>query len=245
MTESLSCISICCPESCSPYCCRTSQQIAFLMHTACVELLQSTCKAPMSALWDLARSTQPRHFVCDPALQTLGIKQALKAVPDSDLEIFPQKVSATISDLVNMPQELLDMVMDWACPSAALSLITVLLCTRPLVISYRPRPMVTRKLKWSRDIYASYTVVRGQNYLSDLSNEKRRGMRLLHSASSSRPNFALLSVDDLGIRNVLLAPDISDLHPENAPWYRFATLRSDCITVRLNVRGRLSSIACF
>jgi hypothetical protein len=239
-TRSTQPLSVCPLRSCSPYCsCHTSPRVAFLFHTDCVQLLH-THKIPLRALWTFARSIQPcfSNFDTMTNVQQLRSLSRLAFLPN--LVYLPSTVAGILERFASLPLELRAMILDQTERSARFSAITVVSDTLPLLKKVHRRDFYNKSMRLDscQRIYAAYTTIRGQQYLSKLSNEPSEEMTMVHEAS--RPLLVILSFDDLGIRGACFVTHESSSNPTIpvAPWYRFERISPDSdgtFTITYNV----------
>jgi hypothetical protein len=279
-------ISICCPTSCSPYCCRTSPLIAFVFHTECVQTLQTFSEIPIRALWSLVRCIQPLYANFENVGTLQQVRSVTASISSADPALFrtweqlgqvkhveldgQRSASRTVSQpnhqsmanqpnkirkvgnnqgcleislafrlVQKLPPEIQCITLDFAGPSLGLSLLTVLLDTLPLLEIKRTLALHQRQiqLNYSKKMFLSYVTIRGQSYISDISNEQRHGMHEV--LCITHPEYAILSLDDLGIRGICFVAEESGSKPTGAPWYQHEKLNQnpdDTILVTQNVR---------
>jgi hypothetical protein len=257
-----------------------------VFHTECVQMLQSSSKIPIRALWSLARCIQPFYAnfenigtlsqirsvtasisSADPALfrtwedsgQVNHVKsdeqqsasctvlqpnrRTMANQPDNKSTIRNHQVHLKISLAFQLMQRLAPEIqcitLNFAGPSLGLSLLTVLLDTLPLLEIKRTLGLHQRQiqLNYSKKMYLSYVTIRGQSYISDISNERRHGMNEL--PCMTQPEYAIVSLDDLGIRGICFVAEESCSKPTKAPWYQHEELYQnldDNILITQNVR---------
>jgi hypothetical protein len=229
-------ISICSPASCSPYCCRTSPLLGFLLHIDCIKVLRNACPISIRALWNFVRCIQPSYSSFDSVHQ---IRSVAADIDPADLASLPRVMSSIIKLMQTLPLEIREMILEFAGPSLALSLITVMLDTLPLLKDKNAPAGKARcfELNCSRKIFAKFITVRGQPYLSDLSNKKGDGLHTL--CVPARAESFVLSLDDLGIRGICFLAEGSRPTPTYAPWYMYTKLCVNTIIVKTNVRKSL------
>lgn len=120
-----------------------------------------------------------------------------------------------------------------------LSLIKVLLDILPLLRAKRSFTFCEMQvqLDCSKQIYARYVKLRGQPYISEISNKYCDDMTVL--PFQAKPDLVILSLDDLGILGVSCVAEGTGPKPFKAPWYQYARLAQDSnnkALITLNVR---------
>lgn len=231
-------ISVCSTTSCFPYCCRTSPNIALLLHVDCIQTLQQGSRIPMRALWVLARCTLPSYANFKYVSAAQQVCTVLASTSSANFALFPPAISLLLQQMPELPTELQLMMLDFASPSLGLSLATVFIGTLPLLemkraLDFRQR---TSQVSCSRKMYVSYVTIRGQSYLSDITNKRCDGMSEI--SCPDHPDYAVFSMDDLGIRGVRFITRGSGSVPVEAPWYQYKELNhhpDDDILITQNV----------
>jgi hypothetical protein len=181
----------------------------------------------MRALWSFVRCTQPSYANFESAGTIQQIHSVVSSISSTDFGLFPPTIASVLQRIQGVSREIQLMIMDFAGPSLGLSLITVMLDVLPLL--NRKRSLAFHEwqvqLDCSKKMYVRCIEVRGQSYLSDISNEACNGMELL--PFTAKPDLVIISLDDLGIRGVCFASKGSGLIPAKAPWYQFERLSQD------------------
>ncbi|KAF2844442.1 hypothetical protein T440DRAFT_512196 [Plenodomus tracheiphilus IPT5] len=213
--------SICSPKSCSPYCCRTSPHTAFLLHNDCIRTLQRASRSPLSkrTIWNFVRCMQPGYAGRESDVIGHQIRTFAASISSADLSTFPVKMVVLLKQIRNLPRELQRMILDFTGPCLGLSLVTVLLDTLPLLEKTHTLDSSSCQLKfYPNKMYVRYDTIRGQTYISEISNHWHTGMGEISCAS--QPDHVILSLDDLGIRNVCFSAKGFSSTPVQAPWYQ-------------------------
>lgn len=189
----------------------------------------------MKALWNLVWCTQPSYASFESVSTVQQIRSILGAINSADL--VPRKMPTILQRMQNLSVEIQQMILEFAGPSLGLSLTAVLLATLPLLKGGRALPPNGRQfeLSYSKEIYVRYITVRGQSYLSEISNEYSDGMGILLKPVNA--DSVVLSSDDLGIRGVCFIPNVPGPRPVEAPWYQHVKLTGDSILIKANVRS--------
>jgi hypothetical protein len=210
-------ISICCPSSCSPYCCRKAPHTAFLLHDSCVQMLQIASKAPMRALWIAVRCKQPSYANFESVGTIHQIRSVIASLSSATPASLPPAISSTLKQMQTLPRELQGMILNFAAPSLGLSLVMVLLDTLPLIQKKRNLAFyeIQTQLRCVDNIYVSYVTIQGQGYVSKLSKEHCHGTEVL--PCTAKPSHIIVSLDELGIRGICFETEGFDPKPLKAP----------------------------
>lgn len=213
--------SICSPKTCWPYCCRTSPHVAFLLHEYCVRTLQGASRTSVSKrdIWNFVRYIQPRYRSYESVGIHHQIRSFITSIYSADLTKFQVEMAVLLDHIRNLPTELQLMILDFTGPCLGLSLATVLLETLPLLERTQASTSASCQLNIYPDkTYVRYEKIRGQNYISEISNHCRAGMKNISCAS--QPDYVILSLDDLGIRDICFNSKKVSSKPIQAPWYQ-------------------------
>lgn len=234
-------ISVCSPGCCFSYCCRMSPYTAFLLHADCVQTLQNipVVSISMRAIWNFVRCIQPFYANFDDIGTSQQIRSVVASTGSADVAELPPAIAPIIRQTHILPAELQYMILGFAGPCLGLSLFTVLLNTLPLLVQNRTLNFHQSRiqLKCSKKMYVSYATIRDQSYISDISNKWRDGMWVLPCAAY--PDYVVVSMDDLGVRDVCFVTEGVGPKPAEAPWYRYGKLNQnshDNILITQNVR---------
>lgn len=191
----------------------------------------------MRDIWNFVRCMQPAYN----SLESIGISHQIYCFTASiglaDLATFPPKMAILLQQIQGLPTELQFMILKFTGPCLGLSLITVLLDTLPLIEKAHALKFSDRQLIPNFDkIYVRYGKIRGQSYVTEISNHWRTHMHKIPRPSDS--DHIVLSLDDLGIRDICFSSKGSSSRPTKAPWYQHEKLGSgdQTMLVTKNVR---------
>jgi hypothetical protein len=231
-------ISICSPSTCSPYCCRKSKLLGFLLHVDCVMALRKTFPISMRAIWTFGTCIQPSYLSSDSFGTAHQIRSIATAIAKADLASLPQLVSSILHRVQQLPVEIQILILGSAGPSIGLSLLTAVLDTLPLLqdMNTLAGKEDCFELDCSVSIFAEFRTIRGRSYLSNLSHKKGHDWHIIYRPPQAE--HLILSLDDLGIISVCFAAEEPKPEPTVAQWYMCTKLCVDVIVVKKNVRNR-------
>ncbi|KAF2021813.1 hypothetical protein BU24DRAFT_404770 [Aaosphaeria arxii CBS 175.79] len=215
---------------------RRSTTNAFLLHSDCVQILHNISNTiPMRAIWIFCRCIQPKFLSCKPGYSTRWMAGALD--DSSTRELLPKSVSMTLNYVSELPVELQIIILELSGPGTFIAMLSVVLGVLPVLLSKQLYEFCLRdtELDCSQAIYAEYITLRGQTYISNLSNKHDHGMSKVPTQAA--PRILAMSMDSFGIRRVSRVQEARDSRLLGDLWYRFEILpqkSGSMITLRRN-----------
>jgi hypothetical protein len=194
----------------------------------------------MRSLWSFVRCVQPSYANFESNSTVLQVRSIFASIGSADVASLPSTVASVLRKFQKLPGEIQLMILGCTEPSLGMSMLTVRLNVLPLLREKRYLEFCERKdqLQFGKTMYVRYAEIRGQRYLSGISNTNDWDSTEVLSIPDNL-DLIVLSLDDLGIRDISCVTPGSSLKTVKAQWYQFERLSQNSentALITVNVR---------